>query len=327
MHAGRRDRATRLSILLAVAIAAAVPARAETYPNRPIRLIVPFAAGGANDIVARLIQPQLEKALGQPIVIDNRPAASGTVGTDAVAKATPDGYSLLMAFATHTVNPAINPRLPYDTEKDLAPVILIGKNPLLILVNDKVPAKTLAEFAAAAKANPGRFNYATPGAASQAHLILAWWSRLAGIEMQHLPYKGGAPAVLATATGEAQVTAMSPLASLAQIQAGRLRPIATGSPVRDRQFPDLPTIAEGGFPGFEAVAWVGLFTTAGTPKEIVDRLNAEVNKVIRDPQIVAKFDEQGVTPVGGTPEEFSAFVSRELRRWRDAARAAHVTME
>jgi tripartite-type tricarboxylate transporter receptor subunit TctC len=320
-------RGTRWLGLLLLALLAVSQACADTYPSRPIRLIVPFAAGGANDIVARLIQPQLERALGQPVVVDNRPAASGTVGTEAVAKATPDGYSLLMAFATHTVNPAINPRLPYDTEKDLAPVILIGTNPLLFIVNDKVPAKTLAEFVALAKSNPGKFNYATPGAASQAHLILAWWSKLAGIDMQHIPYKGGAPAVLATVAGEAQLTAMSPLASLPQIQAGRLRPIATGSPVRDHQFPELPTVAESGFPGFEAVAWVGLFTTAGTPRDTVQRLNAEVNKIIRDPRMVRKLDEQGVTPAGGSPEEFSAFVSREIRRWREAARAAKVTME
>ena len=300
---------------------------ADNYPSRPIRLIVPFAAGGANDIVARLMQPSLEKALGQPVVIENKPAASGTVGTDIVAKAQPDGYSLLMAFTTHTVNPAINTRLPYDTEKDLAPIVLVGKSPLLFIVNADVPAKNLGEFVALAKKNPGKFNYATPGAASQAHLLLAMWSRLAGIEMQHIPYRGGAPAVLGTVTGEAQLTAMSPIASLAQIQAGKLRPVAAGSAMRDPHFPDLPTVAEQGFPGFEAVAWVGLFTTAGTPTEIIDRLNAEVNKIIHDPQIATKLDEQAMTPVGGTPEAFRAFISAEIKRWKDAAGIAKVTME
>ena len=302
-------------------------AQADTYPTRPVRLIVPFAAGGANDIVARLVQPGLEKALGQPIVIENKPAASGTVGTDMVAKAAPDGYSLLMAFTTHTVNPAVNPKLPYDTEKDLVPVILIGKLPLLIILNPQVPAKTLPEFVALAKANPGKFNYATPGASSQAHLLLAAWSQLAGIEMQHIPYRGGAPAVLGTVTGEAHITAMSPIASLSQIQAGNLRAVAVGSLEPDPHFPGLPTIVQSGFPGFEAAAWVGLFTTAGTPKEIVQRLNTELNRIIREPQVAGKLDEQGVTPAGGTPEEFGKFVSQELRRWRDAARAAKVTME
>ena len=305
----------------------AAPAFSQTWPTRPIRLIVPFAAGGANDIVARLIQPELERALGQPIVIENKPAATGTVGTDQVAKATPDGYSLLMAFTTHTVNPAVNAKLPYDTERDLAPIVLIGKSPLLFIVNSRVEATTLAGFVALAKRNPGKFNYGTPGAASQAHLLVALWSRLAGIKMQHIPYRGGAPAVLGTVTGEVQLTLMSPIASLAQINAGTLRPLASGSAERDPHFPDLPSVSESGFPGFEAVAWVGLFTTAGTPVEIVGRLNAEVNRIIRLPGIAMKSDEQGMTPAGGSPAEFGGFISRELRRWKDAARAANVSAE
>ena len=314
-------------LALAVAGVGSHVAGAQSYPERPIHLIVPFAAGGANDIVARLIQPDLEKSLGQPVIIENRPAASGTVGTDAVAKAPPDGYSLLMAFTTHTVNPAVNAHLPYDTERDLAPVVLVGKNPLLFIVNKDVPAKNLAELVALVKANPGKFNYATPGAASQAHLLVALWMQLAGIEMQHLPYKGGAPAVLGTVTGDAQFTVMSPIASLAQILAGTLRPLAVGSLTRDAHFPEVPTVAESGWPGFEAVAWVGLFTTAGTPKEIVTRLNSEVNRIIREPGIAQKLDEQGVTPAGGTPEDFGTFVSREIVRWRDAAQAAHIKVE
>jgi tripartite-type tricarboxylate transporter receptor subunit TctC len=312
---------------LAVLAGLGASAPAQPYPSRPIRLIVPFAAGGANDIVARLIQPDLEKALEQPIIIENKPAATGIVGTDLVAKAPPDGYTLLMAFTSYTVNPAVNAKLPYDAERDLAPIILIGKSPLLFIVNSNVQARTIPEFVALAKAAPRKFNYGTPGAASQAHLLVALWSRLAGIEMQHIPYRGGAPAVLATVAGEVQLTVMSPLASLAQINAGTLRAIASGSAERDPHFPNLPTIAESGFPGFEAFAWVGLFTTAGTPKEIVDRLNAEVNRIIRRPSIAAKFDEQGLTPAGGTPAEFGTFVSRELRRWKDAARAANIAAE
>jgi tripartite-type tricarboxylate transporter receptor subunit TctC len=302
----------------------AQPGRAADYPDHPIRLIVPFAAGGANDIIARLIQPALEKALGQPIVIDNRPAASGTVGTEAVVRAQPDGYTLLMAFTTHTVNPAINPKLPYDTERDLAPIVLVGKSPLLFSVNAKVSAKTLADLVALAKANPGKLNYATPGSASQAHLLMALWTKKAGIEMTHIPYRGGAPAVMGTVAGEAQMTVMSPVASLAQIKAGNLRAIATGSLERDPQMPDLATVSESGFPGFEAVAWAGLFTRTGTPKPIIDRLNTEVNRILRDPQMIARFGEQGITPAGGTPEQFGAFISSELRRWREAAQIAKI---
>lgn len=300
---------------------------AQSYPNRPVRIIVPFPPGGAVDISARLLQVGLEKALGQPVIIDNRAGASGVVGTDQVAKAPPDGHTLGVAFATHTVNPAVNPKLPYDTERDLAPVILIGKNPLLLLVNSKVPARNLKEFIDYAKANPGKLNYATPGAASQAHLIIEWLSGLAGIKMQHIPYRGGAPAVMGTVAGETQLTAMSPLASLAQIEAGALRPIATGSITRDKQFPELPTIAESGYPGFEAVAWVGMFAPAATPREIIDRLNGEINKLIQVPETVAKLEQQGVSPAGGTPEQFGEFIAAEIRRWTDAARANNIRAE
>jgi tripartite-type tricarboxylate transporter receptor subunit TctC len=318
------ERARAILSGFALLACLAAPASAQTWPTRPIRLIVPFAAGGGNDTVARLIQPDLEKALGQPIIIENKPAASGTVGTDQVAKAAPNGYSLLMAFTTHTVNPAVTAKLPYDTERDLAPIVLVGKSPLLFSVNPKVPARTLAEFVALAKANRGKFNYGTPGATSQAHLLLALWSGLAGIEMQHVPYRGAAPAILGTVTGEVECTLISTLASLPQIHAGTLRALATGGAARDPHLLDLPTIAESGFPGFEAVAWAGLFTTAGTPPAIVSRLNTEVNRIIHAPGLAMRFEEQGMAPAGGTPEEFGAFISRELARWKDAARAAHV---
>jgi len=300
------------------------PLAAADYPDHPVRLIVPFAAGGANDIIARLIQPVLQQALGQPIIIDNRPAASGTVGTEAVARAQPDGYTLLMAFTTHTVNPAINAKLPYDTERDLAPIVLVGKSPLLFSVNPKVAAKTVPELVALAKANPGKLNYATPGSTSEAHLLMALWTKLAGVEMTHVAYRGGAPAVLGTVAGESQITLMSPVASLSQIKAGTLRALATGSLARDPQLPEVPTFAESGFPGFEAVAWAGLFTTAGTPKPIIARLNAEVNRIIRDPGMIARFGEQGITPAGGTPEQFGSYVTSEIRRWREAAQVAKI---
>jgi tripartite-type tricarboxylate transporter receptor subunit TctC len=313
-----------LGLSIALLWALVQPLSAADYPDRPIHLIVPFAAGGANDIIARLIQPALALALGQPIIIDNRPAASGTVGTEAVVRARPDGYTLLMAFTTHTVNPAINAKLPYDTERDLAPIVLVGKSPLIFSVNPKVPAKTLAEFIALAKASPGKLNYATPGSTSEAHLLMALWTKRAGIEMQHIAYRGGAPAVLGTVSGESEITLMSPIASLSQIKAGTLRAIAVGSLERDPQLPDVPTFAQSGFPGFEAVAWAGLFTTAGTPQPIIARLNTEVNRIIRDPRMIARFAEQGITPAGGTPEQFRAYVTSEIRRWREAAAVAKI---
>lgn len=321
--------ATLLRSVAAVAamLIALSPAGAQTWPSKPIRLIVPFAPGGANDIVARLLQPSLEKALGQPIVVENRPGASGVTGTDAVAKSPPDGHTLGVALATHSVNPAVNPKMPYDTEKDLSPIILIGKNPLMFVVNANVPAKTLAEFAALAKAKPDKYNYSTPGAASQAHLVISQWSNLAGVRIQHVPYRGGAPAILSTVSGETQFSVMSSLVSAPHIEAGKLRALAVGSLVRDPKFPDVPTVEESGYPGVEAVTWVGLFAPAGTPRPIIERLNTEINRIIREPEIKAKLDQQGIVAGGGTPEEFAALISAEIKRWTAVARANNISLE
>ncbi len=304
-----------------------VTANAQAYPSRPVHLIVPFAAGGLNDAVARLVQPYLEKSLGQPVIVENRPGAAGIVGTDMVAKAQPDGHTLLMVASSHTVIPATRSKLPYNAERDLAPVAMIGKSPLLFVVNAKAQAQSLTAFVALAKANPSKFNYATPGAASVGHLVAELFSRRAGISMQHLPYRGGAPAVMAVVTGDAQLTVVSPQSSLPQIQAGALRAIAAGSLVRDPQFADLPTVAESGFPGFEAIQWIGMLTTAGTPKNVIDRLNAELNRALRDPELIAKLAVQGIAPAGGTPAEYGKTISAEIRNWTETARAASITMD
>jgi tripartite-type tricarboxylate transporter receptor subunit TctC len=302
-------------------------AQTDTYPSRPVRLIVPFAAGGLNDVVARLVAPYLERALGQPFIIDNRPAASGIVGTDATAKATPDGYTLLMVASSFTVIPATHQKVPYDAQRDLAPIVMVAKNALLFLVNPKVPAKSLAEFVALAKADPGKFNYASPGAATQTHLVVELFSQRAGIKLQHIPYRGGAPAMTAMVAGDTQFTAISTLLSLPQIQSAALRAIASGSLTRDPQLPDLPTVAEQGFPGFEAIQWIGLLTTAGTPAEIIERLNAEVNRALRDPDLISKFAQQGISPAGGTPADFQRTIATDLRNWTETARAANIKAE
>jgi tripartite-type tricarboxylate transporter receptor subunit TctC len=322
------SRCRRLGVLAALLIALApATAPAQDYPNRPIRLIVPFAAGGLNDVVARLVGPYLERALGQPVVIDNRPAAGGMVGTDAVAKAPPDGYSLLMVASSFAIIPATRAQMPYDAERDLAPIILVAKNSLLFLVNPKVPATSLAEFVALAKAEPGKFNYASPGAATQTSLVIELFSRKAGIKLQHIPYRGGAPAMTAMVAGETQLTAISTLLSLPQLQAGALRAIATGSLTREPQLPDLPTVAEQGYPGFEAIQWIGLLTTAGTPPAIVERINAEVNRALRDGDLIAKFAQQGIAPAGGTAAEFARTIATDLRNWTEIARAANIKAE
>ena len=318
----------RLCLAGLLVAAATLQAAAQSYPSRPIRLIVPFAAGGANDIVARLIQPSLERTLGQPIIVENKPGASGVLGTDMVAKSPPDGHTLGVALASHSVNPAVNPKMPYDTEKDLSPVILIGKNPLMFVVNEKVAARTVAEFIALVKADPDKFNYSTPGAASQAHLVISQWTNLAGVKMQHVPYRGGAPAILSTVQGDTQFSVMSSLVSAPHIESGKLRAIGIGTTQRDKtHFPNVPTMVESGFPDVEAVTWVGMFAPAGTPRAIVERLNTEINKIIKDPDIASKLDAQGIIPAGGPPEALGNLVTSEIKRWTAVARENKISLE
>ena len=312
-------------VLMALVTLGATGAHAEAYPDRPVRLIVPFAAGGLNDVVARLIAPYLERSLGRPFIVDNRPAASGIVGTDATAKAAPDGHTLLMVASSFTVVPATHPKLP--SERDLAPIGMVAKNPLLFVVNPKVPATSLAEFVVLAKANPGKLNYSSPGAATQTHLVVELFSQKAQIKLQHIPYRGGALAVTSVVAGETQFTVISTLASLPLIQARALRAIASGSLSRDPQLPNLPTVVEQGFPGLEAIQWIGLLTTAGTPKHIVERINAELNRALRDPDLIAKFAQQGLTPAGGTPAEFQRTIATDLKNWAETARAANIRAE
>lgn len=324
--------ATRRSVLATAALAllggiAAEPARADTYPTQTVRIIVPFAAGGLNDTVARLISPHLEKALGKSVIVDNRPGAAGSVGTKAVVSSAPDGHTLLMIASSHTVAEATNPNLPFDSEKDLASVGMVSRNPMLFVASTKVPAKTLPEFVALAKSKSGELNYATVGHASQSHLITELFAQKAGIKIQHIPYRGGAPAVTSLMTGETQFAAMSPQVTLAQIEAGTLRALAIGSLQRDPKFPDLPTIAEQGFPNFEAIQWVGLLAPAKTPKAVIDRLNSEINTALKSPELIAKLSQQGMEPAGGTPDEFQKVISGEVKTWTEVAKAANIKAE
>jgi tripartite-type tricarboxylate transporter receptor subunit TctC len=306
---------------------AAAPAAAQTFPTHPLRLIVPFAAGGSNDVMARLIAPHLEQSLGQPVIVDNRPAAAGQVGTEAVAKAPPDGHTLLLVASSHTVMPALNPKLPYNTEKDFAPISLINTNTMVFLVHPGVAANTLTEFVALANKEPGKFNYASPGVGSQTHLTIELLSRRTGIKLVHIPYRGGAPATLALMSGESQFTMLAPNVLFPHIESGRLRAIATGSPARHPRLPTVPTTAELGMPNLKAIQWVGVFTTAGTPKAIVDRLNAELNRIIRLPDVAAALEQQGVTPAGSTSEEFKQLISTEIAQWSEVVREANIQPE
>jgi tripartite-type tricarboxylate transporter receptor subunit TctC len=315
----------RIFVLLSLALV--TPADAADYPDHPIKLIVPTSPGGVNDIVARLIQPGLTATLKQPIVIENRSGANNITGTNYVAKSPPDGYTLVVVPASHSVNPAVQAKMPFDTEKDLMPIILVGKTPMMFLINPQVPAKSLRELAELARASPNKFSFATPGVASQAHLVIAQWRTMAGVEATDIPYRGGAPATLATISGETQFTVMSSVLAAPQVQAGKLRALAIGSLNRDRHFPDVPTFSEAGFPGLEAVTWVGIFAPAGTPPEIVSRLNGEIDRIIHEPDIAAKLDQQGIVISGGTPDILGRLVADEIARWTAVAHRNHIRVE
>lgn len=301
-----------------------LPSHAAAYPERPIRVVIPLAPGGAVDLVARLLQPHLEKSLGKPLIVEHRPGASGILGAATVANADPDGHTLLLVPTTYTINAAVQPKLPFDPLRSLEPIVVVGRNSLMFLVNPKVPARTLREFAELAKAQPGKLNYATPGASSQAHFLLELWSAQAGIRMQHIPYRGGAPAVLATVSGETQITLISPPASMPQIESGALRALATGGTTREQQLPDIPTAAEAGYPDFTALQWIGVLATGGTPKPVIERLNRELQQILQLPEVKMRLFEQGMTVAGGTPDEFRALLESEIKQWIEVARRANI---
>lgn len=300
---------------------------AQTYPSRTITIVVPFPAGGIVDAAARLLQPELEKALGQTVVVENRAGAAGVVGTGAVVKSEPDGHTLLIVTSSHTTTPVINSKVPYDTARDLAPIAIFASDPLLFVVGKNVAAKTLPEFVALAKADPGKFSYSTPGYGSGAHFVTELLNQRAGIKMLHVPYRGGAPAVMAMVTGDVQFSALSGQVSLPQIEAGNVRAIAVGGLQRHPALPDVATVAESGYPGFEAVQWIGMLAPRGTPKTIIDRLNQVIAKALRDPEVAARFSSQHMTPAATTPEQFQATIERELKQWRDVAQAAGIKAE
>jgi tripartite-type tricarboxylate transporter receptor subunit TctC len=316
-------RTAALSIAAAFSILApSLALSADDYPSRPIHIVVPTAAGSTQDITARLMQHYLEQALKQTIVIDNRAGAATMIGTDAVAKAAPDGYTVLIVPTTFTVNAAVNSQANYDPEKDFEPISVLVTNSELIAVNSQLPVKTLAELIAYAKANPGKLNYGTPGMGSQPHLLIEMLNqRAGGLKMQHVPYRGGGPAALSVARNETQLTMLAYSVIRAHVEAGTIRVIANGSLKRDEALPDVPTIAESGFPGYEGVQWLGLVTTKGTPKNVVAKLNAAVNEALRNKELIKKLEVQGSIPASGTAEEFRDLIAREMKNWK--AIAAH----
>jgi tripartite-type tricarboxylate transporter receptor subunit TctC len=294
-------------------------ALAQDYPTKNITVIVPFPPGGINDAAVRILQPELEKRLGKSIITDNRAGAGGAIGTQAVARAAPDGYTLLAVASSHAVAPAVNPNLSYDTVKDFAPIIMIARDPMLFIVNSKVPAKDLGEFVALAKSKPGVLNYSSPGFGSQTQFITELFKSKAGVQIQHVPFRGGAPALQAVIAGEVQFSVLSGQVSLPHIESGSIRAIALGGAARDARVPNTQTVVEAGYPDVEAIQWIGLLAPAKTPEAIITRLNTVVNEALADKNVRDKLATQGMTALGGKPDVLGVAIEREVKLWKDIA--------
>ena len=313
------QRAT-LFVLLALSAAGAA---AQPYPSKPIRLVVPFPAGGTTDILAREVGQRLSLSLGQPVVIDNRPGAAGNIGSELVAKSAPDGYTLLMAtVGTHAINPNLYARMPYDHVKDFAPVVLVAGVPNVLEVTPSLPVHSVADLIKLAKEKPGQINFASSGSGTSIHLSGELFKTMAGVDMTHVPYKGSAPAITDLIGGQVQVMFDNLPSSLQQIKAGKLRAIAVTSAQRAPALPDIPTIAESGLPGFEATSWFGIVAPAGTPPTIIARINADVNQWLQSPEAKEKLLAQGAVAAGGSPEQFAAYIHAETEKWARVVKAS-----
>jgi tripartite-type tricarboxylate transporter receptor subunit TctC len=297
--------------------ASVIAAHAATpvYPDRPVRIIVPLAPGGGSDYTARFIGTRLSERVGQPVVVDNRPAASGIVGTDLVAKANPDGYTLLLAYSTHAQSAQLFNKLPYDPIKDFAPITIVILTPLTMQLHPSVPAKSVKEFIAYAKQNEGKLNYGSSGPGSSPHLTTELFNSMAGIKMTHVPYKGVGQYITAQLGNEIQFSFANMFTTMPHWKAGRLRMVATSGSKRLEAVPDVPTIAESGIPGFESVTWYGFMAPAKTPRAIVNKLQQEIRAITFSPDVKKQFIDQGNEPLGDTPEEFAKVMKTDADKW------------
>ena len=316
--------ASLASIAAAVALATA-PAMAQGWPDKAVRILVPAPAGSSLDVLARTIGEKLKDKFGATVIVENKPAAGGTVATAEVAKAAPDGNTLLLGFNGPLATGPLVQKVPYDVQKDLAPVVITSSQPNVLAVNAALPVKSVADLVAWSKANPGKLNYASVGNGSSSHLNAELLKAMSGIDAVHVPFNGSPPAVLATVQGETQMmfAVMQPLQ--AQIQAGKLRAIAVTTPKRFPLLPDIPAIAESGYPGFEALAWNGLVAPAGTPRPVIDKINAEVNAILKLPDVVQKMNAAGFDLIGGTPEDFAKLIAAESARWTPVVKRLGIT--
>src|SRR5437764_1182516 len=319
-------RLARLSIALLFALVCAGEAPAQSYPSRPIRMVVPFGAGGGTDNLARIVEPLVSKALGQPLVIENRPGSGSVIGMHAVAKANPDCYSLVMTDTSIAVNPSLKP-LPYDTMNDFVPVSLLATAPVILMSHPKVPAKTLQEFVALAKAQPGKFNYASGGNGASTHLGGELLKLVAGIDVVHVPYKGTGPAMNDLIGGHVDVMFSGISSARPHLDAGTLRALAVTGETRNAATPDVPTFAEAGLPGVTASTYWGVLAPRSTPKEIVDRLSAEFARAVRDPDVVKRIGELGYLPIGGGPSDYADNIKSEIAKWAPVIKAANIKAE
>jgi tripartite-type tricarboxylate transporter receptor subunit TctC len=312
-------RFRRLSARIAVVALglgqASVALAQAAYPTKPVKIIVPYSAGGPADIYARFVGDRLQKAMGQPFVIENRPGAGAIIGTDAVAKSTPDGYTLLMMSNTHTVNESLFTKKPYSLLRDLAPIAPINYSDLILVVHPSVPAKNLKELIALAKAKPGTLNYASSGPGTPYHMAGELFKAMAGVDLVHVPHKGSAEARTDVLAGNVQmmfdaITTMAPL-----VQSGKVRAIATSGKTRSSIMPNVPTLDEAGVPGYEAVIWLGMMAPAGTPKAVIDTLNAAIRKIVSAPDVKDAWAKQGAVPMRMSPEEFGKFIEQDIQKW------------
>ncbi|MGM4911781.1 Bug family tripartite tricarboxylate transporter substrate binding protein [Rhizobium sp. 768_B6_N1_8] len=325
------DITRRMSLALGLGLLAAATgtaASAQSFPDRSITMIVPFAAGGSTDVVARIVAQKMSEDLGQQVIVQNVAGAGGNLGADNVARAAPDGYTILMGtVATHALNPLILKSTPYDAEKDFAPISLLVVVPNVLVVNPELPAKNVQELIALLKADPDKYSYASSGNGTPLHLSGELFKSMAGVDMQHIPYKGAGPALNDVIGNQVPIMFDNLPSSSSHIKAGTLRALAVTTAERASSFPDIPTIAESGIPGYETYTWNALFAPANTPADVITRLNASAKKALTDPAVAERMKEFSATIVGSTPEELGAHVKAELAKWKPVVDGAHIQME
>jgi tripartite-type tricarboxylate transporter receptor subunit TctC len=311
-----------------MALLLAGAAVAQNYPNKPIKLIIPFPAGGATDVLGRALGQKMSTALGQPVIVENRPGAAGAIGSDTVAKSPPDGYTLLLATnSTHVLTPLLNPRTPYNPQTDFTPIVHVANVPNILLVNNSLPVKNVKELTALAKANPGKLNYASSGNGSIVHLTTELYKTQAGVFITHIPYKGTALAIPDMISGQINILFDSFVTAWPHVREGRLRALAITSLKRSPLAPDVPTMAESGLPGFESNTWFGLYGPKNLPPDLTKRLNAEVNKILADKDMQERLAKLGADPAGGSPEDFVATVKADTAKWGKLIKERKITLE